>query len=167
MRPRRISPLVLMTAASFLGGGLASIGLGQKANETHKVIAAQRFHVVDEQGNPRIVLDMHKGRPAIRLLDAEGRGSVSLLGRGDASVQKREGETSGVYVESVDGNTIIRLGLEYVWPMLKMHYKGDDSLVAVGVVGDGSPIILLREKDAQREGAFRVVFQAPVENPDK
>lgn len=152
---------VAMVAASLVGGGLVTVGLGYSRTEAPRVVTAQEFRLVDQHGKTRIVLDMQEGRPSIRLLDAEGTPRVSLYGSSDQNPEELEAQAAGMNILSRDGKTAVRLGLEYIWPSLKMHYQGGDYLVAICVDNEGLPQIALREKDNKSEDTPRFVYIAP------
>lgn len=64
---------VLMVAASFIGGGLASVGFGGNSRDIPSVIRARRFKVLDDKGNPLAFLGLNRaGQPQLVIFDQNG-----------------------------------------------------------------------------------------------
>jgi len=154
-------PLVATVAVSLVGSGLATALLGHNTPRAPKVVTTEELHIVDDEGRTRITLGMVKGRPSVRLLDADGNLRISLYSSSDQHHKKLIAESAGLGIIAKNGETRVALGLEYTCPMMKMYYQGGDSLLAVGVLGGGLPAMVLREKDKDSADGFRVVFQAP------
>ncbi len=141
---------IVVLSGSLIGGGIVNVTLHEKGVEVQDKITARELHIVDDDGNTRISLGMWKDFPAIRLLDEKGGCRVQMLG-GVTGID----ESAGIQIFSKKPGTIVWLGLEHQYPVLKMHYKDGDFLVGLGVNPDAVPFLLLRGKDG------RVVHEVP------
>lgn len=155
MKSQRLWLFAAAAIASFLGGGLWNAGSAEKPANASKVVIADEFRVVDENGKPRIVLSIFQGSPSVRLLDENGQDRVALLGGPAQEPPVREDNTAGICIMSEDHKAAVYLGLEHTVPVLKMYRGGGDALVLVYVNPDDSPHIRLRDKTEN------VIFAAP------
>lgn len=97
-----------------------------RLNEHQQVVKAERFQVVDLEGNPCVVLGMKNGEPSFELLRADGNAAVSI--------ELHEDQTPSIMVRDQKGRVRIEIRL------YDDYGEGDGQYPSVALTGyDGRP----------------------------
>ena len=98
--------------------------LGAAPNVTPKTIDASALRVLDDEGRPRITLEVQDEQPTIRFLSEEGKTFITL--------RTREGRGGFYYIDK-NGTPRVELALTKNGPVL--HFIGENSALRASLTG--------------------------------
>lgn len=115
-----------------------------------KEFIAQKFTLVDDQGNPRAVLSIVNGAVALSLADANRCVGISLIvdetGAPAIQLSGRDGKPRAA-IAVADGN-----------PTIGLHDSTGAPRLLLGVTDEGAPVIELLDKAGTRRASLGVGF---------
>ena len=118
-RQNRRMKLVVVSMVVVVGAGLL-MGQASPTKKVPKVITAEKFRVVDKDGNLRIGLGVEPdGSPRLMFIDEDGKTRI------------------GLYVERDDSTGMV------------LNDKDEKGGIELRVLPDGSPGLVLKDKDGK------------------
>lgn len=159
MNKKRYTLILLLAVIAGLLGGVISSSFTRLLPHHAKVIKAERFVVVDEDGQTRAKLALkHKTKPCLSLLDRDGQTRVELSVRWD-------GETALTFMDK-DRRTRIQLALAEAEmgtsPRFSLRGKDGRASLNLRIGSRGEPILTLMDQGEEATAGLFFVAGRPV-----